>query len=535
MGAWFRLTAHLAIAAAVFIAAKITISYVALSSFATLYIDAEFDHDDIVSIYFSSSDKAGFKEKFRKKSQPFVKDSRATRKILLNSHVARKLRVDTGSEAGVIKIYSIRLKSYFGPGAVFDHRQIHRNFLPNGFITTFDLKNDPVLIVANGFDPYLTLNGELVQKNFFLELVLPLILSVAALLLSSGDSAKSVHAFTDIKVKKSSSGINIGSLDGIRGLAALLVLAQHSGLTKTGGIWGVWLFFSLSGFLLAGPFVRQPSLAASRSYMTSYLARRMKRIVPMYYVMITMTILFAGKIDAAIRHYLFLQADGHFWSITQEMFFYLILPFVMAGSYLFCRNSRPLHISFIALCAYLAHHYLTIDLIRLFGENSALKPMAGVFLVGVCISFVYHVLAHRFGGLLKRRPVMLLCSLAGLSILVACLYMSAHPIADLKHFNPYKRPDIFAPAAGLFILATLLSGNSILDKLMNFLPLKAVGVVGYSFYLLHPKIIGCIRTATNDFSSYYPTGISLFVLAGIGTYLVSIFTYSYIERPFIKK
>ncbi len=523
------------IAVAVFIITKITVSYVALSSFATMYIDAEFDHDDIVGIYFSASGSANFREKYRKNSQPFGKDARSTQKILLNNHVARKLRIDTGSQAGVIKIYSIKLKSYFGPGAVFDHRQIHQNFLPNDFIATFALMDDHVLIKANGSDPYLTLKGELVQQNFFLELGLPLILSVAALLLCSSFSIESVHALSDIKVKRSSSGINIGSLDGIRGLAALLVLGQHTGLTKTGGIWGVWLFFCLSGFLLAGPFVKQPALAISRSYMTNYLARRIKRIVPMYYVMITVTILFVGKTDVAIRHYLFLQADGHFWSITQEMFFYLILPFVMAGSYLLCRNNRLQHIAFITLCAYLAHRYLTIDLVPLFGENSTLKPMAGVFLVGVGISFVYQLLAQRLGALLKRRYFMLLCSLAGLLILVICLYMSANPSGELKDYNPNERPDIFGPAAGLFILATLLSGNSFLDKLMNFLPLKAVGVVGYSFYLLHPKIIGCVRATTDYFSNYYPTGISLFILAGIATYLVSLFTYSNIERPFIKK
>ena len=57
----------------------------------------------------------------------------------------------------------------------------------------------------------------------------------------------------------------------------------------------------------------------------------------------------------------------------------------------------------------------------------------------------------------------------------------------------------------------------------------------YSFYLLHPKLIDCVRATTLYFWDYYPTGITIFLLAGIATYLVTLFTYSYIERPFIKK
>ena len=68
---------------------------------------------------------------------------------------------------------------------------------------------------------------------------------------------------------------------------------------------------------------------------------------------------------------------------------------------------------------------------------------------------------------------------------------------------------------------------------MNFLPLRAVGIVGFSFYLLHPQVISVVRGLSTYFTSYYPTGIILFLTSGIVTYLLSVFTYSYIERPFI--
>ena len=530
-----RLIIAIVVAITTFWAAKSVISYTALSSFSTMFIEAQFEHDDVIDVYFGSNDRAGFREKFKKRSEGFSGGERSRKRVLLNNHVARKLRIDTGTDPGDLKLFSITLASHFGSGITFDHQAIYANFQPNSDIGTFSLAEDHLYLKIVGSDPYITHKGELVQKNLFLGLAMPLILALLSFFACGRFSPQTIHAFGDISTKRSSAGINFGSLDGVRGLAALLVLAQHTGLTKTGGIFGVWLFFCLSGFLLASPFVRQPSLAISRPYMISYIFRRIKRIVPMYYVMITITFLFAGKTVVALRHYLFIQADGHFWSISQEMFFYLILPLVMAASYLLCRNRRVWHALFLAICALAAHRFLTAEVVTLYGNNADLRPMAGIFITGVAAAFFYNFVTSRYVKTLQRPVSTALFSLTGILILGGCLFMSAHPIEHLAHINPLLRPGIFGAGAGFFILATMLARNSLLDKTMNLLPLKAVGIVGYSYYLLHPKIIDCVRAATDYFGNYYPTGLMLFVLSGVATYLVTVFTYSYIERPFIRK
>ncbi|MEJ2134094.1 MAG: acyltransferase [Desulfofustis sp.] len=518
-----------------FWAIKATISYTVLSSFRTIAIEAEFAHEDVLDIYFGSSERAGFREHYKIRSETFPGGEKSRKKIVLHNHVVRNLRLDTGTAPGTLKLYSITLGSNFGPGFSFDHRAIYQNFLPSDDIKTFSLEKDHVFLRMADADPYIIHQGELVQDNFFLQWMLPFIFALFSFLACKRFSVQNIDAFNDIASKRSSAGIKFGSLDGVRGLAALLVLAQHTGLTKTGGIFGVWLFFCLSGFLLTSPFIRQPSLALSRSYMTDYLLRRIKRIVPMYYVMITVSVLFLGKVADAIRHYLFLQADGHFWSISQEMFFYLILPLVMAVSYLLCRNRLLMHAIFLAGCALAAHRYLTTDLVALYGNGVHLKPFAGIFLTGVAAAFAYNYLIARFDSTLQRPMSTALFSLIGIVVLCTCLVMSAHPFEHLDHLNPWRRPHIFGSAAGLFILATMLARNSLLDKAMNLLPLKAVGIVGYSYYLLHPIIIECVRSTTRYFWDYNPTGIDIFLIAGIATYLVTIFTYSYIERPFIRK
>lgn len=530
-----RLTIHIILTIGIFFLIKVTISYTALSSFSVMLVDAEVAHDDTVDVYFASLERAGFREKYRKRSEPFAAKVRSTQKVFLHNHVVRKLRLDTGSNPGAVKLYAIRLESNFGPGTEFTPQRIHENFTPNAGVTTFRLQNDHVLIVSNSDDPYIIYSGELVQRGFFLELVLPLIFAILFFLACRNVSFKGVYAFQDMYATRSSSGIHIGSLDGVRGVAALLVLAQHTGLTITGGIYGVWLFFCLSGFLLSIPFVRQPGLSVSGSYMSHYILRRLKRIVPMYYVMITIFFLFKGNIATAIRHYLFLQGDGHFWTIPQEMFFYLLLPPVMLGSYLFCRNRRFLHLIFIGICALAAHRYLTKDLVVLYGHNVGLRPMASIFLMGVMAAFAHHLIVQRQATVFKLPIVATLCSLCGLLILAACLFMSGNPIEGFESYNPLNRPGLFGIGAMLLIVTTLLSGSSFLNRLMSLLPLKAVGIVGYSFYLLHPIILDSLRSLVDYFANYRVGGVMLFVLGGVATYLVSIFTYSYIERPFIKK
>ena len=86
------------------------------------------------------------------------------------------------------------------------------------------------------------------------------------------------------------------ALDGLRGLAILLVLALHLTIIKPvtavdqaitsvlhAGWMGVDLFFVLSGFLITGILI--DSRGSDRYFLTFY-ARRTLRIVPLYYLVV---------------------------------------------------------------------------------------------------------------------------------------------------------------------------------------------------------------------------------------------------------
>jgi peptidoglycan/LPS O-acetylase OafA/YrhL len=166
------------------------------------------------------------------------------------------------------------------------------------------------------------------------------------------------------------SGVHVPALDGVRGLAILLVLIVHfqsfSHESWTGGNFidravlrvanvgwiGVDLFFVLSGFLITGIVYDARN---GDGYFRNFYARRALRIWPLYYgllviVFIVFPLIPRAGLDASlgdqIWYWFYLQnwrpalqpglvenffhsATSHFWSLAIEEQFYLVWPAVV--------------------------------------------------------------------------------------------------------------------------------------------------------------------------------------------------------------
>jgi Predicted acyltransferases len=156
----------------------------------------------------------------------------------------------------------------------------------------------------------------------------------------------------------------VPALDGLRGCAALFVLLFHftmqlgdaSGLPTTAlktvflfGWSGVDLFFVLSGFLITGLLL---GAKGSSNYFRVFYARRMLRILPLYYfalfllftvpvvIRLPATAGFATPLRDQLWFWFYLQnyhflgprfagLSGPLWSLAIEEQFYLVWPFVV--------------------------------------------------------------------------------------------------------------------------------------------------------------------------------------------------------------
>jgi hypothetical protein len=96
------------------------------------------------------------------------------------------------------------------------------------------------------------------------------LITLLSLLISLRFNPLSVPALSDIKRSEESQLGYRRELDGLRGIAALLVILDHTWWRFTGsGTAGVWIFFVLSGFLLSQPFVTKPERALQPAFVVT--------------------------------------------------------------------------------------------------------------------------------------------------------------------------------------------------------------------------------------------------------------------------
>jgi peptidoglycan/LPS O-acetylase OafA/YrhL len=502
-------------------------------------IEAEFDHPDRFQVYYSNGlRKISFKEQYSRKSNLVPEGERTTVSITMGDSPVARARLDVGDLPGTVNIYGMTVLSHFAKPVHFDAQGFYEMFRPGKDDVSVVFNGDHVTIVSQEEDPYLVAAGPLILGNRIVPYGLAFAFSAVLFLFLLRFDYASFPAFYDISRKKPSSGRNITSLDGLRGLATLIIVADHTiGQVIGIGAIGVWLFMALSGFLLAKPFVKYPQNALSLQYMTHFFSRRIRRIVPLYYAYLTVIFLINRRFDEAFRHYMFLQGDGVLWVINQEMVFYLSVPFIMAMNYLLFRGRPWLIIAGLAVLTYLTHNYMSRDVFSLYGMNRQdLRLFAGIFFAGMAASYLYYGVYERSGfyRTFHERFNRRVFSWMGLALLAGFLLGTTGTMWGLSTIPGLTYYQWYGIAAAVFIFLIIGSDNSPLDRLLSLLPLRAIGLVSFSIYVLHPVIIKTLRLGVEHYTDTVITGIPMFLLTIAAAYIVSCMTYTYIERPFTR-
>ena len=362
-------------------------------------------------------------------------------------------------------------------------------------------------------------------------------------------------------------GRHIPALDGVRGIAILMVLFGHFTPRNSAGNslffrffqellhngWmGVDLFFVLSGFLITGILLRARS---SPRYFRSFYARRALRIFPIYYLVLggmVVCYLFLPK-SHDLRHvlaswpwYWFYATNylvalrgswdpvstsnldlGYLWSLAVEEHFYLVWPTIVliCPDRVLIRVCLSIMVLALALRWYAA--WIGHDLVYLYvATHCRMDSLATGALLATLLR------STSPGDLLRRYRWIAAASSLGVVLVAALQHENLRKLLTIVEYS------VIAVAFASFICLSLAGG--VVGRWVSSRPLTFFGVYSYGLYIYH----GLFAERLSEFFSArklsFGTGhIWLGVLPHYAVcigipLLVAISSYQLIEKRFLR-
>lgn len=358
----------------------------------------------------------------------------------------------------------------------------------------------------------------------------------------------------------SHSAARLGVVNGLRGCAILAVIYHHlvvpfvapdgasgqvfdaigsyyvSFTTLLTNSWmGVNLFFVLSGFVLTLPYELGHRALGSKADVLDFFARRAKRLLPLYYFCIALTLfaesrshwVAAGPPGYVLRvlTFTFIFYEPHFitffdvplWSLAVEVVFSILFPFLLFGF-------RRIGVRWITLAV-----FIVALLVRCYATSVRLGPPTSLeflkdspfarlddFVLGMAVCHVY----------IKGRKLAPWAALTCLLVGFALVFVSAvgWDNVELKalSYGTAAYLHIFTNVGFGAILLGFLNAPSIVRRLMTLPPLQLCGMMCYSLYIWH--MYG-INLAGPQWPASH-TAYAIFLV-----FVFSAMTYRYIEFP----
>ena len=355
---------------------------------------------------------------------------------------------------------------------------------------------------------------------------------------------------------------HLPALDGVRGMAILLVLLSHFTLREywptersfyiaQSGWIGVDLFFVLSGFLITGILLDSRGKA---HYFANFYKRRALRILPLYYfaVIVTwITVVYVERaperlagldsfvwfftftpnvamgIKNAYLYHSFIFNLNHLWSLAVEEQFYLLWPLIVW---------------------LLPVRYLLFLCILLVGVSTELRYLTDE-MAGQKLSVASYVFTYcRMDGLALGASVAAALRLGWIQRIPYYLWVtrvlflwSGWQVAQL--FINGNQPKLWTLSSLFFTSVLLLALNpdnrSLTRRIFESVPLVHLGKLSYGLYVFHhmfnfewenwfgkPLIASGVNPVL---------GQSLYMLlAFICTYVLARLSWKFIEEPFLR-
>lgn len=330
-------------------------------------------------------------------------------------------------------------------------------------------------------------------------------------------------------------------LDGLRGIAILLVMLTHTSVLPNGYV-GVDLFFALSGFLITTLLYEEWD-RAGRISLRRFYERRARRLLPALGLLIATALLvdvlcypltgwpFAAK---ALTSLLFvnnwLAASGHAgdlgslsptWSLAQEEQFYLVWPLVLL-LLLRCRT-RPQFVAALLLVSIgLLIFAAPIGAGNGYSIYYSPAARAAELLFGCLGAVIWrHRLIHVPSAVARRLPpdAWALLSRRRLWRALSAAVL-AYLFVTLLFNYQLTTAQIYLRACMLAVpLIVLLVGSpaSLLARAIACAPLRFLGRISYALYLFHLLMRNVVYHYLPDNSIYLNALLTIALAVALAT------------------
>jgi peptidoglycan/LPS O-acetylase OafA/YrhL len=346
-------------------------------------------------------------------------------------------------------------------------------------------------------------------------------------------------------------------LDGLRAIAVLAVVAYHLGLGwAPGGLLGVGVFFTLSGYLITDLLLAQA--ASGRIAFGDFWLRRARRLLPALFVVLIVVSLWVaisdrsqlwdlrGQVGAAavylnnwweiFKHVSYFARFGppsplnHLWSLAVEEQFYLLWPWLLAlGVLVVHERRRPIAVrprlagvvlvlAVVSAVEMAVLYHPSFDPSRVYDGTDT---RAFALLFGAALAMVWP------SRLLTRRPAAsarVILEVAGAVGLVTIGVL----VWRTNEFSPflYRGGMVLLSLGTVLVVAAASHPATRFGAALGWGPLRWIGVRSYGIYLWSTPVI--VLTDPRATSAVAPGRAALQVAGSIALAAVS---WRYIEQP----
>jgi peptidoglycan/LPS O-acetylase OafA/YrhL len=376
-------------------------------------------------------------------------------------------------------------------------------------------------------------------------------------------------------------GGRLPGVDGVRGLAALGVVLVHVGLISgynmrpgsalgpylARGEAGVSVFFVVSGFLIYRPFVAASLAGRPSPRLVPYLGRRLVRIVPLYWLVLTVVLFVDHRspvdgVGDLVTYYGFVQiyrpgfetgGVQQAWSLCTIVSFYLVAPVLAAAVRATCDRVRAsaaarvaAELGVIATLFVGGYAYrwavvsdYALDPLSADGRILWLPTSADVFAVGMALAVLHAWGERRPGGLaalvrgLGRVPAGAWWALAGLCYWAVSTRVGLPRSVGAVGHRQWMLREVLYTGVALFLLLPALFGpqdRGLVRRLLRSPPMAALGALSFGIFLWHEWVLDVYREQREivAFSGWFP---GMLVATLVGSTALAAVTWFAVERP----